>query len=347
MSKRLVLTERLRRVSTPDVFRRASKVEPSLEPLAEATRPVPARSKSVPDTLLSHSTKANLLTLPTEIYSEVLSYTKFSDLCAFRLACRTTHYLVSEGDIIRQWINEHIDSHQVFLHPPPSPPTFVYVIEQQRRSLTVTETAHVLVEYIETEILRHTLRRANIATDQYQQGRFGLVKITLREQMMPLLFTIQAFFELKAATVLSPSHSQGPHDRSKASIGRGDNEKTLLSSLDSDHLYLAHKCFLFLTWLSNSILSRPSYVGTMERTMRGWLSDPLDMANYRLYLLFGNVGALSTLVQLPNYKHRRKAVEAWMRGLDPEQNVMWRDRWARIGREVWNRAEERGSSGGA
>ena len=322
MPKRSLLTERFRRVSTPDVFRRSSKVEPTLEPLAEPTRPTQARSKSVPDTLLSHSIQAKLLTLPTELSAEILSYVGFEDLCAVRLICRTTHYLVSEGDIVRQWMNEYIDPHRLSLHPAPSPPTFVYLLEQQRRSGTVIETAHVLVEYIEHEILRHTLRRANIDTDQYRQGLFGLVKIRLREKMMPLLFTIQAYLELKAAALLSPSSTAENDQCDKTS-----REHTFFTSLQPPHLHQSHKCFLFLTWLSNQILARPSYVGTMERTMRGWLSDPLDITNYHLYFLFGGVGALAKLVQLPSYKHRRRAVEAWTRGLDPEQNVLWREKW--------------------
>lgn len=323
MPNRSILTERFRRVSTPDVFRRCSNVEASLQPLPEPTQKptVVTRAKSVPDTLLPHSTKANLLALPTEIYAEVLSHVDFAALCSFRLLCQTTRYLVSEGDIVWTWITENVNTHALTLHPAPSPPTFVYILEQHRRSQTVAGTAFTLVEYIEHEILRHTLRRANIDTDQYRQGLFGLVKIRLRENMMPSLFTIQAYLELKAETLLSsPSPDIQPGQPSSQEHAPG-KETTFFLSLPAPHLHQAHKCFLFLTWLSNSILSRPSYAGAMERTMRGWLSDPLDAVNYRLYLLFGGIGALGKLVELSSYKHRRKAVEAWGRGLDPGQNV--------------------------
>lgn len=322
---RRTFTDRFRRVSTPDVFRRSSKVDPSsLQPLAEAAqRPLPARSKSVPDTLISRSSVTTLLSLPTEIYSQILAYGDFKDVSAFGLVCRATHYLVSEGDIIRHWINEHVDTHRLFLHTPPSPPTFAYILQQQRRFLAVTNTADVLVDYIEHQILRYTLRRANINTDQYRQGLFGLVKIRLKDRMTPLLFTIQAYLELLAASHLSCPDDSGQLVR--------EAEHTFFASLAPDHLLQTHKCFHFLTWLSNQILSRPSYAGTMERTMRGWLSDPLDVANFRLYLLFGNLAALRQLVQLPSYKHRRKAVEAWLRRMDPEQDVLWKENWARAG----------------
>ena len=196
----------------------------------------------------------------------------------------------------------------------------------------------MLVEYIEHEILRHTLRRANVYTDQYRQGLFGLVKIRLREKMTPLLFTIQRYLELKAECLLSqaPSAPEGSDGNATtsptSSSGAEKAQHAFFHSLDPKHLLQTHKCFHFLTWLSNQILSRPSYVGTMERTMRGWLSDPLDSANFRLYFLFGgNLAALRELVSLPSYKHRRKAVEGVMRQLDPGQNVHWLEKWKGLG----------------
>lgn len=177
MPKRSTLTDRFRRVSTNEIFRRSSKAEAQPEPLPEydEERPVPIRSRTVPEPLPSRSTGPSLLALPTEIHAEILSYTDYSSLCAFRLASRTTHHLLSAGDIVRSWIAFHIDDYRLFLHPSPSPPTFTYVIEQQRREVAVTQTAYVLVEYIEHEILRHTLRRARIEVDMYRQGLFGLV----------------------------------------------------------------------------------------------------------------------------------------------------------------------------
>ena len=177
MPKRTTLTDRFRRVSTNEIFRRSSKAEAQPEPLPEydEERPTPIRSKTVPEPLPSQSTESSLLALPTEIHAEILSYTDYASLCAFRLASRTTHHLLSAGDIVRAWIAFHIDDHRLFLHPPPSPPTFAYVVEQRRREVTVTRTAFVLVEYIEHEILRHTLRRARIEVDMYRQGLFGLV----------------------------------------------------------------------------------------------------------------------------------------------------------------------------
>ena len=325
MSKRAILTERLRRVSTPDVFRRPSKVDPALEPLTE--QKTYTRSKSVPDiSSCSTANPALLFLLPTEVLAQILKHISFADFCAFRLVCHHSSYLVYGGVIVREWAQRHVGKRQLLLQPPPSPPGFMYILEQRRRFLAVSDTANVLAEYIEHEILRHTLRRANTYSEQGKQGMFDVVKAQLKTKMVPLLLTIQHYLENLAAHLLATSTQRQIDEGTDSS----DIDDSIFETYGADHLLQVHKCWMFLSWLSNQILSRPSYAGTMERTMRGWLTDPLDHYDFRLFFVFGNVRAIKDLVELPSYKHRRKAVEAWMRGLDPHQNVLWTQNWQKM-----------------
>ena len=183
--------------------------------------------------------------------------------------------------------------------------------------------ATMLAEYVEREILRYTLRRLDVYPTKSRTDVFEAVKAQMRDEMIPLIFTVQHYLEHSAEALLSvlasPDHNLS---RDYAPL-----ERKIFESYDADHLLLAHKFWLFLSWLNSQILNRPSYVGALERTMRGWITDPLDRFEFRLFMVFGNFGAMKKLTRLGSYKHRRRVVEMWIRQLDPEQSVQWRQNW--------------------
>lgn len=110
-----------------------------------------------------------------------------------------------------------------------------------------------------------------------------------------------------------------------------------------DQLFAAHYCWLFLEWIFNTILSRPSYAGTIERTMRGWTSTPLDGPSLTQVLVHGNLTAVKQLMRLKDYGERKKWAKTFLRSLDPVQNplgwsVMWESLDMRHG-DVPNKAQ--------
>ena len=270
--------------------------------------------------------KSDLFSLPIELHAQILNIASFRDLCAFRLVNTNAHYLLSKGEILRQWIGKHFGKNQLRLHTPTTSPTFQYVLEQHRRLSTATELAIVLAEYIERKILRHTLRRLDVFPDQSRGDLFATVKAQLRDQMVPLILTLQHYLEQFAASLLEDVISSQTGTRPDyVSRGRG-----IMASYERDTLLLTHRFWMFFCWLQNQILSRPSYVGNVERAVRGWIVEPLNPADMKLFVVLGNMRAFLQLMSLGSYKQCRKAVEAWIRQLDPERNVRWEERWQAI-----------------
>ena len=91
-----------------------------------------------------------------------------------------------------------------------------------------------------------------------------------------------------------------------------------------------HYTWLFLQWLLKTLICRPSYAGSIERTIRGWTADPLDQASLIRILIYGNLPAVKKLIRLRDYNERRKWALSFLNALDPDSTVKWADNWAEI-----------------
>ena len=100
------------------------------------------------------------------------------------------------------------------------------------------------------------------------------------------------------------------------------------SAYSRDQLFGAHYAWLFLEWIFNSILSRPSYAGSLERTVRGWTSTPLERSSLIQVLVHGNLTAVKRLFALKDYGERQKWSMGFLRKLSPETNSLaWSSAW--------------------
>lgn len=268
--------------------------------------------------------EASFFTLPTELHVQILLALQYQDLCSFRATSTRARDLLNEGEVIRQWINQKADRQQLQLYPPPTDPTFQYLLAQESRQRRCIALATVLAEYIEREILRYTLRRLDVFPNRSRNEVFQTVKLQLRDKMVPLIITLQHYFEQTAAILLRTVRVSGDTFRPMYRA----QEREVIESYDPDQLHLVHKFWMFIIWLSNQILQRPSYAGTFERTIRGWSMDPpLNRFTYRLFLILGNMDAMVPLINATTPKHRRKVIDSLLSGLDPERTVMWQQHW--------------------
>jgi hypothetical protein len=141
--------------------------------------------------------------------------------------------------------------------------------------------------------------------------------------MVPLILMVQHYLE-HCATILLDTVAISSEAFHSTYLPR---ERHIIEGYEPEHLHLAHKFWMFLTWLSRQILHRPSYAGTVERTVRGWNMEPLNGFDYRLFLIFGNMDALVRLVRAPSPKARRKVIDTSLARLDPERSVLWQQHW--------------------
>lgn len=103
------------------------------------------------------------------------------------------------------------------------------------------------------------------------------------------------------------------------------------SCYNREQLFSAHYCWLFLDWIFKTILSRPSYAGSIERTVRGWTSTPLDKASLTQVLVLGNLTAVKHLLRLKDYGERKKWAKNFLRSINPELNSLsWQVTWENL-----------------
>ena len=150
----------------------------------------------------------------------------------------------------------------------------------------------------------------------------------LKHKMIPLIITLRHYLEQCAASLIRTTRITGATFRNVFLPQTAE----VISAYDVDHMHLVHKFWMFLVWLSGQILRRPTYAGTVERTLRGWSTDErIPHFEFRLFLVFGNVGALTQLIRAHTPKHRRKVIEKFLARLDPERNVQWQLHWQNTG----------------
>lgn len=271
----------------------------------------------------SRHENANIFSLPTELHIEVFHALQCEDLCNFRASSTRSRDLLSEGEIVRQWIIKNTDKHQLNLYPPPAEPTFEYLLEQQARHRTASKFAALLATYIEKEILRYTTRGFDVLPSRSRDEAVQAVDRQLRENLIPLILMVQHYLE-QCASILLDTAAESSDDFHTTYFPR---ERHIIQGYGPEQLHLAHEFWMFLTWFSRQILHPPSYAGTLERTVRGWSVEPLKAFDYRLFLIFGGVDGLLRLMKAPSPKARRKIIDTLLAHLDPERSVLWQQHW--------------------
>ncbi|OQO01736.1 hypothetical protein B0A48_12773 [Cryoendolithus antarcticus] len=106
------------------------------------------------------------------------------------------------------------------------------------------------------------------------------------------------------------------------------------STYPEDYFAQAAAALPFISWLVQQLLHRPSYAGFIERTLRGWHGDALDLTTFEWYLLLTNIFGLTQILQAKTYKERKNVVVNGLRQLDPKASVRWRERWREVEFEV-------------
>ena len=267
--------------------------------------------------------RADIFSLPTELHVQVFLELQYQDLCSFRALSTRARDLLAEGEIVRQWLFQNTDRHQLKLYLPGAESTFQHLLNQQRRSRTATVFATLLADYVEQKILRYTMQWRDEYPIETKKELLHSVTKQLGESMIPLTMTVQHYLEQSASILIEASSSSSTDYRPTYR----SQERKIFEKHDSEHLHLAHQFWMFLIWLSDQILHRPSYAGALERTVRGWSMEPLNRFDYRLLLLFGNVNVLVKLLQAGTPKQRRKTMDSWLARLDPDRDVQWQQHW--------------------
>ena len=319
MSKAKTLVTNFRRMSTPMISRRASKASPAGQPKG---------GDGLNDT--TAKTGTSIFFLPTELLVQILLPVSCEDLCAVRRTCRAASHLLSTGDIVGQWLGHNLSEQQLTLYPPPSPPNFVYAVEQQRRFNRAGTAAAAYTNYIEKEIVRYTLkRRPSISAQEHNDAMDALWEL-IQAKLIPLLLTLQHHLERCAGILLELCDNETTYTSSTLRREFAARERAHIDSYEPLHLRQLYKFWLFFTWLSNQVLGLPSYASTFERAMRGW---GVEIRPYErnLIMVFGSLAALAEVMVGSKLRDRRRAIAVWLGLMDPARTSSWQMQWRRFG----------------
>jgi hypothetical protein len=308
----------LRRVSLPSSIRRGSKSTIStLEPQITEEEPAPPATSA-------------LLSLPIELLSQVIAALPLKDLCNLRTLSKATNTITSEGEIPRRWINKNISTSLVRLCPPPQPVTFIYLGGLYKRHRLTERTTDWYVNFIERYVVRHSLQRHNPwMRDVMLHNQFNDVANEMRNAIFPLLLVMQHYFESCARILSDLTADEGgkQEDMKSAYLLR---EREVVAQYKPSFLLQMYQMWCFMVWANNQLLNQPSYAGLLERTIRGWISDPVEISNLNLAMILGGLRTCRETLGLRTYKDRRAAVQRRLKSLDPASSTKWQSAWAEI-----------------
>ncbi|OQN95851.1 hypothetical protein B0A48_18136 [Cryoendolithus antarcticus] len=265
-----------------------------------------------------------LLGLPIELLSAIFAQLSWADLANARLWNQHSNNLLSSGEIPRRCYTLHVAPFQLAISPPGNPVTYAYILNQRRRRAEVGKCVTAIAKYLIKEILPHTAS----LNDHYVRLGWGPSLDDLHEGLTLSLSVLSDYCSQCFKGLRHPPTEQ-------------------LSELDFSyfettyppaHYQAAKSALPFISWLVQQLLHRPSYAGFLERTLRGWHSDALDLATFEWYLVLTNVRALTQILRVKTYKERKKVVENGLRQLDPRTSVRWREQWRDV---VCEAGEER------
>ncbi|KAF2155191.1 hypothetical protein K461DRAFT_311491 [Myriangium duriaei CBS 260.36] len=308
-------------VTSRDQRRRSSTSWMKLPKLA--LRGAKRSAGGVLDDKLENATPCKLLELPSELLINVLSNLDLDDLFALRRTNRALNEIIttSGSDVARYWASYKLEQIPRLLGQVPiDGQHWQHVLRQTRRWNNASNSAEVIKTYIQYKTLLYHNAQRNI--------RFAPVAKRIRERMTPSLFLISAYLSHIKALILDLASSDDLSVECQAHVDA--HTIAMLEGIPVCDLRTLHYMWLFLLWLLNTLISRPTYAGTIERTVRGWTADPLDRCSLARILVFGNLPAIKKLLQLRDYNERRKWALNFLKSLEPEGTVKWAEHWAKL-----------------
>ncbi|KAL2259702.1 hypothetical protein VTK26DRAFT_6526 [Humicola hyalothermophila] len=276
----------------------ASSVEQSEQP-DSATEPTGAKQSIPFDQLLA--------ALPNELQAEILASLPLSDVLNLRLASRSLHTLVTlhETPITRYHLDHHVPAYAKRLYPAPEgiPLNFHYLCGIWHRLHVAAKLSYFICEWASKELF---LRN----TDE-KKREFAPQRERMRRRLIPVLFTIFHFFETYRKLHLQYLVDNDGNGLLKTPYTVNPIETEIMNMYDDRTLLQVHEAFPLVIASFARRLRPPSYVGRVERSLRGYLRDKPPDEVHAAILCLGGMREVERLWEIKGYNARLTAVDAW------------------------------------
>ncbi|KAG6031134.1 hypothetical protein E4U41_007698 [Claviceps citrina] len=253
----------------------------------------------------------SFLALPNELQVHILSCLPLTDILSLRLASKTWHLLITlnEAPIVRYHLDTHIPAYALRLYPiaDQSQLSFHYICSLWHRLHVAAKLAFLMCEWITKEIfLRQT---------ESQQAAFAPQRERMRRRLIPLLFTTFHFFETRRKLHLKHISEHGGHGLKHEPYTMNPIEAEIMNMYDDQTLLRVHEVFPLIISSFCRRLRPPTYVGRVERSLRGYLRERPSDDVHSAILCIGGLRQVERLWEIKGYNNRRSAVDQWYNSL--------------------------------
>ncbi|KAF5025273.1 hypothetical protein F66182_2658 [Fusarium sp. NRRL 66182] len=282
-----------------------SKSSPSSAASTHASRP----STETPRKSLSFDQL--FLALPNELQIQIISTLPLTDVLNLRLANKSMHTLVTlnENTIARYHLEHHIPAYASRLYPVTNSNeiNFQHLCGLWHRLHVAAKLAFLMCEWITKDIfLRQT---------EAQRIAFAPQNERMRRRLIPLLFTIFHFFETYRRLYLKRMAENGGRGLRREPYTLNPIEAEIMSMYDDQTLLRVHEVFPLVISSFCRRLRPPTYVGRVERSLRGYIREkPSDDVHVAI-LCIGGLRQVERLWEIKGYNSRRGAVDTWFNSL--------------------------------
>ena len=237
--------------------------------------------------------------LPLELQSQILGFVDVPDILNLRLLSRqwNSFVITNDTEIAYTYLRQpHIPTIAIDLFPAKDPPSenLGYIASLWHRYNVASRLSNEMSEWIMQDLF---LRR-----NQAERAGFAEGEALVRRRLVPFLLIVIHFFETYRRLLLDPSSSGLDH---------AAMERQIIGQYDNRTLLLLHQVFPMLMAYQARQLRAPSYLGHLERSLRGYLSEPPpDKVHIAMWYL-GGPRDVSRLTRIAPYEKLCAAVDAW------------------------------------
>ncbi|CEJ93348.1 hypothetical protein VHEMI08941 [[Torrubiella] hemipterigena] len=259
-----------------------------------------------------------ILALPNELQLQIISSLPLTDLLNLRLTSKSWHTLITlnEAPIVRYHLDQHIPAYALRLYPvrDKSDLNFHHLCSLWHRLHVAAKLAFLMCEWITKDIF---LWRTDA-----QRLAFSNQTERMRRRLIPLLFTVFHFFETYRRLHLDYLVENDGIGLQQRPYTMNPIERKIMDMYDDQTLLRVHEVFPLVISSFCRRLRPPTYVGRVERSLRGYLREkPADEVHVAI-LCLGGVRQVERLWEIKGYNSRRAAVDTWYSNLTKDKDVV-------------------------
>ncbi|KAK0104732.1 hypothetical protein ONS95_005003 [Cadophora gregata] len=245
------------------------------------------------------------LALPNELQAQIIAPLPIHSVLTLRLVSKSFHTIVTlnESTIARYHMTNSLPAYALRLYPLPDTGWI-----NLHYLCSIWHRLHV-AEKLSTMIAAQATKEIFLRTTEVQRQEFEPQHRRMRQRLMPLVFTLFHFFETYRDIHAKRLQAEPPLHHQAYTINPIEAE--VMAMYDDQTLLKVHQVFPLVISSFSRRLRPPSYVGTLERSIKGYLKDrPADEV-YATILAVGGLRQAQRFWETKGYNARRAAVDTW------------------------------------